>query len=83
MCPWSFSSNYPTDPFLYNFENVYFERKERAVFVHVSLNANELLLPAPFSRIGLCLYSSYLKYSVKKNLFGFEVLFYVLLRLNG
>ncbi len=33
--------------------------------MHSSLNANELLLPAPFSRIGQ-LYSSYLGYSAKK-----------------
>ncbi len=38
----------------------------------VSLNANELLLPAPFSRIELCLYSSYLKYTAKKHLLGFD-----------
>ncbi len=30
-----------------------------AGFINVSLNASELLLPAPFSRIGLCLYSSF------------------------
>ncbi len=41
--------------------------------MHVSLNANELLLPAPFSRIGLCLYISYLRCSAKKkHLFGFD-----------
>ncbi len=34
--------------------------------VHVSLNVNELLLPAHFSRIWLFLYSSYLRYSAKK-----------------
>ncbi len=45
---------------------------EHAVFMHVSLNANELLLPAPFSRIGLCLYSWHLRYSAKKHLFGFD-----------
>ncbi len=34
-------------------------------WVHVSLNTNKWLLPAPFSRIELCLYSSYLRYSAK------------------
>ncbi len=38
-------------------------KQKRVVFVHVSLNANELLLPALFSRIGLCLHSLYLRYS--------------------
>ncbi len=58
---------------LYHFENAYFEWKQKhAVFMHVSLNANELLLPAPFFRIGLCLYSSYLRYSAKKHLFAFD-----------
>ncbi len=48
----NFSSKHPTDLLLYHFENAYFEWKQKhAVFVHVSLNANELLLPAPFSRI--------------------------------
>uniref|UniRef100_A0A673HH52 Chromodomain-helicase-DNA-binding protein 1-like n=1 Tax=Sinocyclocheilus rhinocerous TaxID=307959 RepID=A0A673HH52_9TELE len=38
----------------YHFENAYSEWKQKqAVFVRVSLNANELLLPAPFSRLGL------------------------------
>ncbi len=40
--------------------------------MEVSLNANELLFPAPFSRIGLCLYSSFLRYSAKKHMFGFD-----------
>ncbi len=49
----SFSSKYPTDHVLYNFENAYFEWKQKhAVFVHVSLNANELLLPPPFPEEG-------------------------------
>ncbi len=70
MCLWSFSSKYPTDHLLYHFENAYFEWKQKqAVFMHVSLNANELLLLAPFSRIGLCLY---LRYCAKKHLFGFD-----------
>ncbi len=48
---------------LYHFENDYFEWKQKhAIFMHVPLNANELLLPAPFSRIGLYLYSSYLRW---------------------
>ncbi len=51
--------------FLYHFENADFVWKQKhAVFVHVSLNANEL--PRPFSRIGLCLYSSNLRWSAKK-----------------
>ncbi len=55
------------------FENAYFEWKQKhAIFVHVSLNTNELLLPAPFSRTGLSLYSWYLWYSAKKHLFGFD-----------
>ncbi len=38
-------------------KNAYFEWKQKnAVFMQASLNANELLLPAPFSRIELCLY---------------------------
>ncbi len=42
------AQNIPTDHLLYNFEKAYFECKQkRAVFVHVSLNSNELLLPAP------------------------------------
>ncbi len=40
-------------------------KQKQTVLVHVSLNANELL-PAPFSRIELCLYSSFLRYSAKK-----------------
>ncbi len=44
----------PTDHLFYHFENAYFEWKQKqAVFVHVSLNANVLLFPTPFSRIGL------------------------------
>ena len=66
MCLLSFSSKYTTDNLLYHFENAYFEKKQKhAVFVHISLNANELLLPAPFSGIQLCLYSSFLRYSDK------------------
>ncbi len=54
MCLLSFSSKYPTDHLFYHFENAYFEwERKQAVLVHVSLNANELLLPAPFSRIEL------------------------------
>ncbi len=50
MRQWGFSSKYPTYHLLYHFENVNFEWKQKpAVFVHVSLNANELLLPAPFA----------------------------------
>ncbi len=38
-----------TPQILYHFENAYIEWKQKqAVFVHVSLNANELLLPTPF-----------------------------------
>ncbi len=49
MCLLSFSSKYPTDNLLHHFENAYFEWKQKhVVFMHVSLNANELLLPAPF-----------------------------------
>ncbi len=59
-----FQFKIPPDHLLYHFENAYFVRKQKhAVFMHVSLNANELLLPAPFSGIGLCPYSSYLRYS--------------------
>ncbi len=66
MCLWSVSSKYPTDHLLFHFENAYFGWKQKhAVFMHFSLNANELLLPAPFSRIGLCLYSLYVRYSAK------------------
>ncbi len=73
MYLWSFSSKYPTDHLWHHFENAYFEWKHtQAVFVHVSLNANELLLPAPFYRIELHLYSLYLRYSAKKHLFGFD-----------
>ncbi len=50
-------------------------KQKHSVFVPLSLNANELLLPAPFSRIGLCLYSSYLKYSAKKHLFDFDYVY--------
>ncbi len=66
------SPEYPTDQLLYPFENVYFEWKQKHACVYVSLNANELLFPAPFSRIELCLYSSYLWYSAKTHLFGFD-----------
>ncbi len=60
MCLLSFISKYPTDHLLHHFENAYFEWKRKlTVFMHVTLNANELLLPAPFSKIGLCLYSSF------------------------
>ncbi len=53
-----FPLKYPTDNVLYHFEIAYIQWKQKhAVFVHVSLNANELLLPAPFSRIGLYLYT--------------------------
>ncbi len=53
MCLWSFSSKYPTDNLIYH-EIPYFEWKQKHVSLclHVSLNANELLLPAPFSRTG-------------------------------
>ncbi len=80
-----FSSKYPTDNLLYHFENAYFDWKQKhAVFAHASLNANELLLTTPFSRIGPCLYSSYLRYFAKKHLFGFYLVFFdVLLHLNG
>ncbi len=38
-----------TPQILYHFENAYIEWKQKqAVFVHVSLNANELLLPTSF-----------------------------------
>ncbi len=54
-----FQLKYPTDHLLYHFENACFGWKQkRSVSVHVSLNANELLLPAPFSKSGLCLHSS-------------------------
>ncbi len=39
-----------------HFKNGCFEWKQKhVVFMHVSLNANELLLPAPFSRIVMSL----------------------------
>ncbi len=64
-----FQLKIPTDHLLYHSENVYLEQKQKhAVSVHVSLNENELLLPTPFSRIGLCLYSWYIRYSAKKNI---------------
>ncbi len=52
VSPECVSSKYSTDH-LYNFENAdYFEwKKKRTVFVYFSLNANEILLPIPFSRI--------------------------------
>ncbi len=62
--PWSFRSKYPTDHLLYHFENA----EKHAVFMHVTLNVNELLLPTIFSRIVLYFYSSYLRYSAKKNI---------------
>ncbi len=34
--------------------------------MHDSLKGNELLLPVPFSRRELCLYSLFLRYSAKK-----------------
>ncbi len=44
VCLWSFSWKYPTDNLLYHFENAYFEWKQkRAIFMHVSLNVNEML----------------------------------------
>ncbi len=74
---WSFSPKYPTDNSLYHFENTYFVWKQKHAFVmNVSLNANELMLPAQFSRIGLCLYSLYLRYSAKRYLFGFDYYVY-------
>ncbi len=76
MCLWSFSSKYPTDNLLYHFENAYFEWKQKhAVLEHVSLNANELQLPAPFSRIELCYYSSYL---LKRSVLVLIIMFIVL-----
>ncbi len=52
MSPECVCSKYPTDNFLYHFENAYISWKQKhTVFVHVSLNATELLLSAPFSRI--------------------------------
>ncbi len=61
MCLWSSAQNTS-----HHFENAYFEwKQEQSVFVHVSLNANELLFPAPFSRIELRLYRSYLRYCAK------------------
>ncbi len=39
----------PADHLLYYFENTHFEWKQKhTVLGHVSLNANELLLPPPF-----------------------------------
>ncbi len=69
-----FQLKFLTEHLLYHLENAYFEWKHKHnVFVHVSLNVNEILLPAPFSRIGLCFYSSLnLRYSAKKHLFGFD-----------
>ncbi len=64
---WSFFKGDPLCPFLQyviTSQIIYYIIIRR--FMHVSLNANELLLPAPFSRIGLCLYSSFLRYSAKK-----------------
>ncbi len=62
-----------------HFENAYFEWKQKqAVFVHVSLNANELLLPAPFSRIELRLYSSYT--SDTKNICLVLIIMYIALK---
>ncbi len=41
-----FQFKIPHRSVLYNFENAYFEwKQEKAVFLHVSLNANDLLLP--------------------------------------
>ncbi len=63
-----FQLKIPHRSLLYNFENAYFEWKQKhAVSVHVSLNANELLLPAPFSRIVLIP-----QIPCQKHLFGFD-----------
>ncbi len=65
VCLWSFSWKYPTDNLLYHFENAYFEWKQkRAVFMHVSLNVNEMLF-----NDGCGFTDTLLK---KKHLFGFD-----------
>ncbi len=74
-CPQNVSVNsqlkIPHRSFIISFKNAFFEWKQKPVFVHVSLNANELLLPTPFSRIGL-LCSWYRRYTAKKHVFGFD-----------
>ncbi len=61
-----FSSKCPTDHLLYSFENAILSGSRNKL---LSLNANKLLLPIPFSKIGLCLYSFFLRYSTKKKNF--------------
>ncbi len=69
----------PHRSFIITFWNAHFKWKQKyAVFI--SLNANELLLPATFSRIGQCLYSSYLRCSAKtKHAFDYHVSFWKLI----
>ncbi len=83
MRQWSYSSNYPTDPLLFNFENVNFEwNQERAVLSLCTYLQMQMSCCSPplFQNRAVPLQ---LVNTVKKHLFGFEVLFYVLLRLNG
>jgi len=59
ICLWSFGLKCPTDHLLYHVVNGHFWVEVFGVFcMHVSLNANELLLPIPLSRKGQSLYSS-------------------------
>ncbi len=77
MCLCSFSSKYLTDNCIYHVEYAYFEWKQKfAVFVHVSLNANELVHLAPFSRIDCASIAHTSNTLPKKNMFGFDYFVY-------
>ncbi len=77
-CACEISAQNITDHLLYHFENAYFVwNQKQAVFVHISLNANYLLLPALFSRTGLCHYSSFLRSLTKKQQHLFDLDNYV------
>jgi len=49
--------------------------EKQAVFVHVSLNANELLLPAPYLEEGGAFTAPWILYQKLKRLFGFDYLY--------
>ncbi len=49
MCLWSFSSKYPTDNLLHNFENAYFEWKQKRSDIHACFFKSKWAAdPAPF-----------------------------------
>ncbi len=67
-----FKHKIPHRSFIISFWNAYFEWKQkRAVLVHVSLNANELLLPVPFPEQG-CAFTAPTSEPLLKHLFGFD-----------